>query len=297
RCATARSWASATAWSRSARRSSRASRAGRRSRPVTGAVGDACLVVGLGAALYAVGAAVYGARSGRREYVTSARRAMYCLAGLLTIAMVMLESAYLRTDLSYKLVAQNSSTDTPTFYKLTAMWSSQEGSLLLWAFLLSVYSSVVLFVTRRKLREIVPWATAVLGVVASFFLSLMVLRGQDPFAILATRPAQGNGLEPLLRHPAMAVHPPMLYSGYVGFSIPFAFCIGALIARRTGADWIRSTRRFALIAWTFLGFGILLGTLWSFADLGWGGYWGWVVVENSSLMPWLVWSVAICMSR
>ena len=120
---------------------------------MTGAVGDACLVVGLGAALYAVGASVYGARSGRREYVTSARRAMYCLAGLLTVAMVMLESAYLRTDLSYKLVAQNSSTDTPTFYKLTAMWSSQEGSLLLWAFLLSVYSSVVLFVTRRRLRE------------------------------------------------------------------------------------------------------------------------------------------------
>ena len=255
---------------------------------MTGAVGDACLVVGLGAALYAVGAAVYGARSGRREYVTSARRAIYCLAGLLTIAMVMLESAYLRTDLSYKLVAQNSSTDTPTFYKLTAMWSSQEGSLLLWAFLLSVYSSVVLFVTRRKLREIVPWATAVLGVVASFFLSLMVLRGQAPFATLAVRPAQGNGLEPLLRHPAMAVHPPMLYSGYVGFSIPFAFAIGALITRRTGADWIRSTRRFALVAWTFLGCGILLGALWSYSELGWGGYWAWDAVENASLMPWLL---------
>ena len=194
---------------------------------MTGAVGDACLVVGLGAALYAVGASVYGARSGRREYVISARRAIYCLAGLLTVAMVMLESAYLRTDLSYKLVAQNSSTDTPPFYKLTAMWSSQEGSLLLWAFLLSVYSSVVLFVTRRRLREIVPWATAVLGVIASFFLSLMILRGQDPFATLASPPAQGNGLEPLLRHPAMAIHPPMLYSGYVFFSIPFAFAVGA----------------------------------------------------------------------
>ena len=124
---------------------------------MTAAVGTACLAVGLGAALYAAGAAVHGARTGRRELVASARWAIYCLAGLLAVAMLMLESAYLRTDLSFDLVAQNSSTDTPTFYKLTAMWSSQEGSLLLWAFLLSVYSSVVLLVTRRRLREIVPW--------------------------------------------------------------------------------------------------------------------------------------------
>src|SRR5256714_3889136 len=155
------------------------------------------------------------------------------------------------------------------------MWSSQEGSLLLGASLLWVSSSVVLLVPRNRLREIVPWATAVLGVVASFFLSLMIVFGQDPFTKLASAPAQGNGLEPLLRHPAMAVHPPMLYSGYVGFSIPFAFAIRALITPRTGADWIRSTRRFALVAWTFLGCGILLGALWSYSELGWGGYWAW----------------------
>ena len=255
---------------------------------MTGAVGSACLVIGLLTAIYATIAAVVGAVTGRRELVTSARRAVYCLAGLLTIAMVMLESAYLRSDFSYKLVAQNSSTDTPTFYKFTAMWSSQEGSLLLWVFLLSVYSSVVLLLTRRRLREIVPWATAVLGAVATFFLSLMVIFGQEPFARLASPPAQGNGLEPLLRHPAMMIHPPMLYSGYVGFSIPFAFAIGALIVRRTDADWIRSTRRFALIAWTFLGTGILLGALWSYSELGWGGYWGWDAVENAALIPWLL---------
>jgi cytochrome c-type biogenesis protein CcmF len=255
---------------------------------MSAAVGTACLAVGLGAALYAVGAGVYAAVSGRREYAVSARRAVYCLAGLLAVAMLMLEAAYLRTDLGFKLVAQNSSDETPTFYKVTAMWSSQEGSLLLWAFLLSVYSSVVLFVTRRRLREIVPWATAVLGVVAAFFLSLMVVFGENPFATLATPAAQGNGLEPLLRHPAMAIHPPMLYSGYVGFSIPFAFAVGALITRRTGPDWIRSTRRFALVAWTFLGTGILLGALWSYSELGWGGYWAWDAVENASLMPWLL---------
>src|SRR2546423_4412337 len=155
------------------------------------------------------------------------------------------------------------------------MWSSQEGSLLLGASLLWVSSSVVLLVTRNRLREIVPWATAVLGVIASFFLSLMIVFGQDPFTKLASPPAQGNGLEPLLRNPAMAIHPPMLYSGYVGFSIPFAFAIGALVTRRTGADWIRSTRRFALAAWTFLGCGVLLGALWSYSELGWGGYWAW----------------------
>ena len=111
---------------------------------------------------------------------------------------------------------------------------------------------------------------------------------ENPFDTLARAPAEGAGLNPLLRHPAMMIHPPMLYTGYVGFSIPFAFAIGALITRQTGADWIRATRRFALIAWTFLGVGIMLGALWSYSELGWGGYWAWDPVENASLMPWLV---------
>jgi cytochrome c-type biogenesis protein CcmF len=126
----------------------------------------------------------------------------------------------------------------------------------------------------------------VLATVAAFFLILCVFYS-SPFTTLANPPLEGNGLNPLLRFPAMMVHPPMLYSGYVGFSIPFAFCIGALITRRTDADWIRSTRRFALIAWTFLGFGVLLGSLWSFSELGWGGYWAWDPVENAAIMPWL----------
>ena len=123
--------------------------------------------------------------------------------------------------------------------------------------------------------------------IAGFFLLLMV-GWENPFDTLANPPAEGAGLNPLLRHPAMMIHPPMLYTGYVGFSVPFAFAIGALITRRTGADWIRATRRFALIAWTFLGTGIMLGALWSYTELGWGGYWAWDPVENASLMPWLV---------
>jgi cytochrome c-type biogenesis protein CcmF len=250
-------------------------------------VGKACLVVGLLTALYAVGAAVYGARGGGQRWVVSARHAIYALAGLLVTAFVILEAAYLRSDFSYELVATNSSTDTPTFYKFTAIWSSQAGSLLLWVMLLSLFSSAVLRATRNQQREVVPYATAVLGAIASFFLVLVVFYA-SPFDTLANPPVEGNGLNPLLRHPAMMFHPPMLYTGYVGFSVPFAFAVGALITRRTGMDWIRSTRRFALIAWTFLGFGIMLGALWSFAELGWGGYWGWDAVENASLMPWLV---------
>jgi cytochrome c-type biogenesis protein CcmF len=250
-------------------------------------VGSACLTVALVTALYAAGASVYGARTGRRAWVTSGRRAIYCLAALCVAAFAILESAFLRSDFSYALVAEGSSTDTPTFYKVTAVWATQDGSLLLWGTLLSLFASAVLFLTRRSLRDIAPWATAVLGCVAAFFLLLMV-GWENPFDTLAVPPQEGAGLNPLLRHPAMMIHPPMLYTGYVGFSIPFAFAIGALVTRRTGADWIRATRRFALIAWTFLGAGILLGALWSYSELGWGGYWAWDPVENASLMPWLV---------
>jgi len=248
--------------------------------------GTACLLVGLFTALYAAVISIVGARTGRRSFVVSGRRAMYCLAALLITATAVLQSAFLRSDFSFKLVAEGSSTDTPTFYKVTAMWATQDGSLLLWALLLSVFSSAVLFLTRRSLRDIAPWATAVLGIVAAFFLALM-LGWENPFTTLAVAPQEGAGLNPLLRHPAMMIHPPMLYTGYVGFAIPFAFAIGALITRHTGADWIRATRRFALIAWTFLGTGIMLGALWSYTELGWGGYWAWDPVENASLMPWL----------
>jgi cytochrome c-type biogenesis protein CcmF len=206
---------------------------------------------------------------------------------VLTAAVVVLESAFLRSDFSFGLVADNSSTTTPTFYKLTAMWSSQSGSLLLWVWVLSLFSSAVLFATRRRLRELVPWATAVLSGLAVFFCALLVFK-VSPFMQVANPPAEGAGLNPLLRHPSMMFHPPMLYSGYVGFAIPFAFAIGALATRRIDAEWIRATRRFSLIAWTFLSLGILLGARWSYSELGWGGYWGWDPVENASLMPWLV---------
>jgi cytochrome c-type biogenesis protein CcmF len=218
--------------------------------------------------------------------VDSGRRAVYALAAVLTVAFVVLEAAFLRSDFSFAVVASHSSTTTPTFYKAAAMWSSQEGSLLLWVWLLSLWSSLVLFLTRRRLREVAPYATAVLLGFAAFFAVLVVLFA-NPFSLASPVPAEGTGLQPLLRHPSMMIHPPLLYSGYTLFTVPFAFAVGALITRRVDAEWIRATRRFALSAWLFLGIGILIGARWSWSELGWGGYWAWDPVENASLMPWL----------
>ncbi len=249
-------------------------------------VGRALLILALLDAVYGVGASIYGARTGRREWVDSGRRAVYALAGLATAAFVILEVAFLRSDFSYNVVAAHSSTTTPTFYKLAAAWSSQEGSLLLWVWLLSLWSSLVLFLTRRRVREIAPYATAVLLAFGAFFDALAVFYA-NPFATTARPPAEGSGLDPLLLHPSMMIHPPMLYSGYTLLTIPFAFAVGALVTGRLGSQWIAVTRRFALAAWLFLGIGILLGARWSYTELGWGGYWAWDPVENAALMPWL----------
>jgi cytochrome c-type biogenesis protein CcmF len=251
-------------------------------------LGSAALALAFLTAIFAAVAALIG-RDGERRWVDISRRAVYGLFALLTLCVVLIEIAFARDDFSFNIVAQHSSIETPTFYKLAAMWSSQEGSLLLWAWVLSIAASLALFATRGKLREIVPWATAVMASIAAFFTGLMLLAGGvNPFATLDPAPADGIGLNPLLQHPSMMIHPPMLYSGYVAFTIPFAFAVGALIARRLDAAWIRSTRRFALIAWAFLGLGLLLGARWSYTELGWGGYWAWDPVENAALMPWLM---------
>src|SRR3954469_23793977 len=251
-------------------------------------LGSVLLLLAFLAALLAAGLALAG-RHGDRRRVEISRRVVYAFCGLLTACVVVIEIAFGSDDFSYNIVQQHSSIETPTFYKMAAMWSSQEGSLLLWAWVLSIVASLALYATRDKLRELVPWATAVMAAVASFFTGLMLFAGGvNPFATLDPAPADGVGLNPLLQHPSMMIHPPMLYSGYVAFTVPFAFAIGALVTRRIDADWIRATRRFALIAWALLGFGLLLGARWSYTELGWGGYWAWDPVENAALMPWLV---------
>ena len=251
-------------------------------------LGSAALGLAFLTAVFAVVTALTGAK-GEGRWVDISRRSVYALCGLLTLCVAIVEVAFAGDDFSYALVQQHSSIDTPPFYKMAAMWSSQEGSLLLWAWVLSIASSAALYATRGKLRELVPYATAVMAAVAAFFTGLMLFAGGvNPFATLDPAPADGIGLNPLLQHPSMMIHPPMLYSGYVAFTIPFAFAIGALATRRIDADWIRATRRFALIAWALLGFGLLLGARWSYTELGWGGYWAWDPVENAALMPWLV---------
>ena len=249
-------------------------------------LGSSCLILGLAVCVYGIGASLYGVRSGRLEFSESGRRSVYALAGILTVAFAVLEIAFLRNDFAFNTVADTSSRTTPTFYRAAAVWSSQEGSLLLWAWLLSLWSSLALFLVRRRMRDVAAYATAILLGFGGFFIALMVFYA-TPFATTSPAPAEGVGLDPLLRFPTMMIHPPMLYSGYTLCTIPLAFAIGALLARRVDADWIRATRRFAFAAWLFLGVGILLGARWSYAELGWGGYWGWDAVENASLMPWL----------
>jgi cytochrome c-type biogenesis protein CcmF len=249
-------------------------------------LGRACLLLALAVCVYGIGASLYGVRRGRVELADSGRRAVYSLAGVLTVAFAVLEVAFLRNDFLFNTVADTSSRTTPTFYRAAAVWSSQEGSLLLWAWLLSLWSSLALFLTRKRLRDVAAYATAILLGFGGFFIALMLFYA-NPFDTTNPAPAEGAGLDPLLRFPTMMIHPPMLYSGYTLCTIPLAFGMGALLARRVDADWIKAIRRFAFAAWFFLGIGILLGARWSYAELGWGGYWGWDAVENASLMPWL----------
>jgi cytochrome c-type biogenesis protein CcmF len=249
-------------------------------------LGYACLLLALAVCAYGIGASLYGVKHGRPEYSESGRRAVYALAGILTVAFAVLEIAFLRNDFVFNTVADTSSRTTPAFYRAAAVWSSQEGSLLLWAWIMSLWSSLALFLTRNHLRDVAAYATAIMLGFGGFFVALMVFYA-NPFATTAPAPPEGVGLDPLLRFPTMMIHPPMLYAGYTLCTIPFAFGMGALLARRVDADWIRVIRRFAFAAWLFLGTGILLGALWSYSELGWGGYWGWDAVENAALLPWL----------
>ncbi|MGH2915280.1 MAG: heme lyase CcmF/NrfE family subunit [Solirubrobacteraceae bacterium] len=248
--------------------------------------GRLLLILALVCAVYGLGASLYGARADRRVWVDSGRRAMYAIAGMAAIAFVILDIAFITSDFSYDIVASGSSTTTPLFYRAAAVWSTQQGSLLLWIMLMSFWASLSLFFTRRRVREIVPYAQATMFGFSIFFVALTVLFA-NPFATNSAGLTEGAGLDPLLRHTTMMVHPPMLYSGYTLLLVPFSFAVGALISGRLGAEWLQVTRRFALAAWLCLGIGILLGARWSYTELGWGGYWAWDPVENAALMPWL----------
>jgi cytochrome c-type biogenesis protein CcmF len=248
-------------------------------------LGRAALVATLGLALYALVAGALAARDRRRRLALSAQNALVAAFGTSLVASIVLVAALLRNDFSFVYVAQHTSLALPTQYTLSAFWGGQEGSLLLWLLILTGYSAAALLINRRSARDLTAWVTPVLAGVAVFFSFLLVVVA-SPFAVQAA-PPDGNGLNPSLQNPYMMAHPPMLYLGFVGLTVPFAFAMGALLARRTDERWIVATRRWTLVAWTALGVGQLLGSHWAYEEVGWGGYYAWDPVENAALMPWL----------
>jgi cytochrome c-type biogenesis protein CcmF len=242
-------------------------------------------------AVYAVVASVIGRLKKNSFLIVSGQRAVYSVWLLLTVASGLLIYSLLTGDFRLAYVAAHTDSSMKTIYKFTAWWGGQQGSLLLWAWLLATYSAVVVFMNRRKFRDMMPWVTSVLMVTETFFLSLIAFV-LSPFAILEAGRGNvvegvGQGLNPLLQYWTMVIHPPMLYLGYVGFTVPFAFAIGSLITKQPGDAWIHTTRRWTIVTWLFQSAGILLGQGWAYAVLGWGGYWAWDPVENASLLPWI----------
>src|SRR4051794_6464713 len=248
-------------------------------------LGRGALAIALGLEVWAVCAGGYAAFRGRRRLAASAQNALYAALGAIVVAAAVLEAALLRRDFSFTYVAQHTSRELGQGYAAASFWSGQEGSLLLWLLILSLFSAAVLLLTRRPARTLLPWVVPILGVVGTFFAFLLVFV-TSPFGTQPP-PADGAGLNPSLQNPYMLAHPPLLYLGYVGLTIPFAFAIGALLARRADELWIVATRRWTLLAWTFLGVGQLLGAHWAYVEIGWGGYYAWDPVENAALMPWL----------
>src|SRR5437867_383414 len=248
-------------------------------------LGRAALATSFLLLVYASVAGTFAAWHGRRRLAESAQNALIAAFGSTTVAVVVLLSALARHDFSFAYVAQHTSRELPLGYTLTAFWGGQEGSLLLWLFVLCGYSVAAVLTARRASREVLAWVVPVLGVVGTFFALLLAFVA-SPFATQAA-PADGAGLNPSLQNPYMAIHPPMLYLGYVGLTVPIAFAMGALLARRTDERWIVATRRWTLAAWAFLGLGQLLGAHWAYVGIGWGGYYAWDPVENAAPMPWL----------
>jgi cytochrome c-type biogenesis protein CcmF len=246
--------------------------------------GRVALLLSLALVLYALVAGSYAAVRRRRRLAQSAQNALLASFGTTLVAAFVLWSALLRNDFSFVYVQEHISRALPTGYTLAAFWSGQEGSLLLWLLILSAYSALAVWLNRRS-RDLVSWVVPVLAGIATFF-AFMLCFVSSPFA-QQPAPADGAGMVPSLQNPYMLAHPPLLYLGYVGLAIPFAFAMGALLARRTDERWIVLTRRWTLSAWAFLGVGQLLGAHWAYVEIGWGGYYAWDPVENAALMPWL----------
>ena len=249
-------------------------------------LGYAATVAALALALFGCIAAAVGASTERHALVVSSERAAIGVWLLVTACMLLLVYAFLTFDFSVRYVASNTNRGTPYYYRITALWGSLEGSIILWTWMLSLYTLIVVGQYRRRQPKFYPWVLAVMLAVAGFFLLVMTIPA-PPFDRLTPVPADGRGLNPLLEDSGMITHPVALYLGFTGFTVPFAFAMAALIIGRTGDEWITITRRWTIVAWYFLSLGLLIGGWWSYHVLGWGGYWAWDPVENAAFMPWL----------
>ncbi len=249
-------------------------------------IGTATLVIALVLALYGAVAAAVGARRGRVALVESAQHAALGVFVLVTGCILLLVYAFLTFDFSVRYVANNTNLGTPFYYRITAVWGALEGSIVLWSWMVSLYTLIVILRHRTSARELYPWVlTTMLGVI-SFFLLVMTVAA-PVFARQVPVPPDGHGLNPLLEDSGMITHPVALYLGFTGFTVPFAFAIAALVTGRIGDFWLTTTRRWTILAWYFLSLGLLIGGWWSYHVLGWGGYWAWDPVENAAFMPWL----------
>ena len=256
-------------------------------------LGGLCLLLAFSLACYSVLAALVGTWQKKPFLLASSERAVFAVWGLVVVASGLLVYALMTGDFRFSYVAAHSNKTMEWYYKFASWWGGQEGSLLFWSFILSTYTVIAVYRTRRKpeFRPMMPYITAVLMTTLTFFLILIAFV-ENPFKMatvgrMATDLGDGRGLDPILQYWTMVIHPPMLYCGYVGFVVPFAFAFASLVTKQPGDGWIHETRKWALVTWAFQSTGILLGAGWAYAVLGWGGYWNWDAVENASLLPWI----------
>jgi cytochrome c-type biogenesis protein CcmF len=249
-------------------------------------LGQVALLLALLVAVLQAALPLVGAQRGIASWIAVARPAAYAQLALVALAFAILTHAFVVQDFSVQYVAENSNSLLPWYYRYTAVWGAHEGSLLLWALILAVWTALVARFSRRLPDEVIARVLGVMGLISVGFLAFLIFTS-NPFARLLPAVAEGRDLNPLLQDPGMIIHPPMLYLGYVGFSVPFAFAIAALLGGNVDARWLRWTRPWTNVAWAFLTIGIALGSWWAYYELGWGGWWFWDPVENASFMPWL----------
>jgi cytochrome c-type biogenesis protein CcmF len=249
-------------------------------------IGNIALWIALLIGLWGSAVAFAAGRTRRADLALSAERSLFVVWGLLALASAALMKALLAHDFSIEYVAAYTSRNLPVFYTWSAFYAGQKGSLLFWAIVLATFSAAAVLMNRGKYRELMPHVTGVLLVTITFFVAVMVF-ASNPFEKLGFLPQDGRGLNPQLQNPGMVIHPPMLYLGYIGIAVPFAFAVAALLSGKLDTGWLQAIRRWTILSWLFLSVGIVLGMWWAYVELGWGGYWAWDPVENASLMPWL----------